>query len=153
MQQPQLEPLSVGRILDVAFGLYRALFAPLLIVTLATASLPLAVSTYIEAAGGPFEHPQLFLGNLVLNVVLGSIGTAAATIIVAEHYVGRAINAGEAFGRATPFLGRVIGAALLDAANRTRPAAVHHSGNHRDHGLAVPRRRSWWRTWIPHSLR
>ena len=113
MQQPQLEPLSVGRILDVAFGLYRALFVPLLIVTLVAAALPLALSTYIEAAGGSFEHLELFLTNLVLNVVLGSIGTSAATIIVAEHYVGRAISAGEAFGRATPFLGRVIGTALL----------------------------------------
>lgn len=113
MQQPQLEPMSVGRILDVAFGLYRALFAPLLIVTLVTAAVPQAVSVYIEAAGGTFEHLGLFLANLALNVVLGSIGTAASTIIVAEHYVGKAITAGEAFHRAAPFMGRVIAAAVL----------------------------------------
>jgi hypothetical protein len=113
MQQPQLEPLSVGKLLDVAFGLYRALFVPLLIVTLVTTALPLTVSVYIEAAGGAFEHFGLFLANLGLNVVLGSIGTAAATIIVAEHYIGRVTTAGEAFRRATPFLGRVIVAAVL----------------------------------------
>jgi hypothetical protein len=113
MQQPQLEPLSVGKLLDVAFGLYRALFAPLLIVTLSTAALPQAVSVYIEAAGGTFEHFGLFVTNLALNVVLGSIGTAASTIIVAEHYVGRAITAVEAFRRAAPFIGRVIVAAVL----------------------------------------
>ena len=115
MQQPQLEPLSVGKLLDVAFGLYRALFVPLLIVTLVTASVPLAVSLYVDAAGGMFVHLPLTFGNLLLNMVLASIGTAAATIIVAESYLGRAISAGEAFRRAAPFLGRIIVAAVLSA--------------------------------------
>ena len=113
MQQPQLEPLSVGKLLDVAFGLYRALFVPLLVVTLVTAAVPLAISLYIEAAGGMYGHLPLTFGNLLLNMVLGSIGTAAATLIVAESYLGRALSAGEAFRRAAPFLGRIIGAAVM----------------------------------------
>lgn len=113
MPAPPLKPLSIGEVLDTAFGLYRALFLPLLLVTLGTTAVPMAISVYIEAAGGTFEHLPLATANLVLNVVLGSIGSAATTIIVAESYLHRTVAAGEAFRRATPFLGRIIVAAFL----------------------------------------
>lgn len=113
MPPPPLKPLSLGELLDVAFGLYRALFIPLLIVTLVTAALPLAIAMYVDAAGGTLENLPLVASNYLLDMVLSSVGTAATTIIVAESYVHRSISAGEAFRRAAPFLGRVFVATIL----------------------------------------
>ncbi len=113
MSAPVLRPLTLGEILDVAFGLYRNLFVALLIVTLATNALPILFSVYIESAGGALLHLPLYLGNLALNAVLGAIASAAATFIVSDSYMGRKISAQEAFVRATPYIGRLIMLGLL----------------------------------------
>lgn len=113
MSQPVLRPLTLGEILDVAFGLYRSLFVPLLVVTLATSALPLALSVYIEASGGALLNLPLYFGNLLLNVVLGAIASAAATFVVSENYMGRSLSAGGAFARATPYIGRLVMLGLL----------------------------------------
>jgi hypothetical protein len=108
MTAPALRPLSLGEILDVSFGLYRNLFFPLLIVTLVTRAVPLAISAYLEQAGGVVVNPLLYVLSLILDMVLGAIATAASTFIVSESYMGRRLSAGEAFGRAAPFIGRLI---------------------------------------------
>jgi hypothetical protein len=108
MAGPVLRPLSLGEILDVAFGLYRNLFLPLLLVTLVTGAVPMALSVYIEAAGGALVNPSLYFLNLLLNAVLGAIAAAASTFIVSESYMGGRLTAGEAFSRAAPFAGRLI---------------------------------------------
>jgi len=113
MSAPVLRPLTLGEILDVAFGLYRNLFSVLLIVTLATNALPILVSVYIESSGGVLTHLPLYLGNLALNAVLGAIASAAATFVVSDSYMGRTISAKEAFQRATPYIGRLIMLGLL----------------------------------------
>lgn len=108
MAGPVLRPLSLGEILDVAFGLYRNLFLALLLVTLVTGAVPMALSVYIEAAGGILAQPSLYFLNLLLNAVLGAIAAAASTFIVSESYMGGRLTAGEAFSRAAPFAGRLI---------------------------------------------
>jgi hypothetical protein len=108
-----LRPLSLGEILDVAFGLYRNLFLPLLLVTLITGAIPLAISVYLDSAGGPLLNLPLYFANLVLNAILGAIAAAAATFIVSESYMGRKITAGDALRRAAPFIGRLIGLGIL----------------------------------------
>jgi hypothetical protein len=108
MAGPVLRPLSLGEILDVAFGLYRNLFLPLVLVTLVTGAVPMALSVYIEAAGGVLVKPSLYFLNLLLNAVLGAIAAAASTFVVSESYMGGRLTAGEAFGRAAPFVGRLI---------------------------------------------
>jgi hypothetical protein len=115
MPGPVLRPLSLGEILDVSFGMYRALFTPLLMVTVATQAVPLVLSVYVQSAGGMLAHPWLYLGASLLNVVLGAIAAAASTFIVSENYLGRRITAGEAFQRATPFIGRLVALAILTA--------------------------------------
>ena len=55
-----LRALSLGELLDASFGLYRRLFVPLVFVSIATQTIPLALSIYIEASGGAFEHPMLW---------------------------------------------------------------------------------------------
>ncbi|MBP9202099.1 MAG: hypothetical protein KBF47_18920, partial [Gemmatimonadales bacterium] len=100
--------LTLGEILDVAFGLYRSLFLPLLVVTLVTSALPVVLSVYIESAGGALLNLPMYFLNLLLNAVLGAIASAAATFVVSDSYMGRAISARDAFARATPFIGRLI---------------------------------------------
>lgn len=108
MTPPVLRPLSLGEILDVAFGLYRSLFLPLLVVTLVTSALPVVLSVYIESAGGALLNLPMYFLNLLLNAVLGAIASAAATFVVSDSYMGRTISARDAFARATPFIGRLI---------------------------------------------
>ncbi len=113
MTAPVLRPLSLGEILDVAFGLYRALFVPLLLVTIGTQGLPMILSIYITAEGGPLINLPLYLLVLVGSVIASAMASAASTFILSENYMGRRLTAGEALGRAMPFLGRVITLALL----------------------------------------
>lgn len=113
MRVPVLRPLSLGEVLDTSFGIYRALFAPLLVVSALTQIVPLAISVYTTAAGGLAQAPALWALSLGLSVVLGAVGTAASTFIVAETYLGTGLTWQEAFLRSTPFMGRLISASLL----------------------------------------
>lgn len=110
-----LRALSLGELLDASFGLYRRLFVPLVFVSVATQAVPLALSIYIEASGGAFERPMLWMLAAVLGLILGQIGIAASTFLVAEAYLGGRLTPQQAFSRATPFLGRLITAAFLSA--------------------------------------
>ena len=113
MAAPVLKPLSLGEVLDVSFGLYRTLFTPLLLVTLATRAVPLVIEVYVESAGGLLAEPLLYGLNLLLNVVLGAVAAAASTFVIAENYLGRPLTARAAFARSTPFIGRLSLLALL----------------------------------------
>lgn len=110
-----LRALSLGELLDASFGLYRRLFVPLVFVSVATQTVPLALSIYVEASGGTLELPLLWALTVVLAVILSQIGVAASTFLVAEAYLGGSLTPQEAFKRATPFLGRLIAAAFLSA--------------------------------------
>lgn len=113
MTGPVLRPLSMGEILDVSFGMYRALFSPLLMVTVATQAVPLVLSVFVQAAGGMFAQPALYFVSAVLSIVLSALAAAASTFIISENYMGRRITAGEAFQRSVPFIGRLVALALL----------------------------------------
>lgn len=113
MRVPVLRPLSLGEVLDTSFGIYRTLFSPLLVVSVFTQSIPLALSVFVEAAGGMTQQPALWVLSLGLAVVFGAVGTAASTFLVAETYLGTGLSWQEAFHRSTPFMGRLIGASLL----------------------------------------
>ncbi len=108
MNAPTLRPLSLGEILDVSFGLYRALFTPLLTVALVCRAVPALLSVYISASEGPAGHLILALFTLLLSLVLGSIGAAATTFIVSDNYLGRATTAAEALTRSLPLIVRLI---------------------------------------------
>lgn len=113
MTPPVLRPLSLGEILDVSFGLYRALFVPLLLVAIASQGLPMILSIYVQAAGLQGISIALTLGVLLFSVIGSALASAASTFILSEQYMGRAITAGDALARAWPFIGRVIMLSLL----------------------------------------
>lgn len=113
MRVPVLRPLSLGEVLDTAFGIYRQLFVPLLIVSVLTQAIPLAIGIFVEASGGISQQPALWTLGLGLTLVFGSVGTAASTFLIAETYLGSSLPVGDAFLRSTPYMGRLIGTSLL----------------------------------------
>lgn len=110
---PTLRELTLGEVLDVSFGLYRSLFAPLLVVAVVSQVLPMALGVYLGASGDLFLNLGLSLLYFVLAVVLGSLGIAASTFIVSEAYLGREVSAAAALGRAWAMLLRIIGLSIL----------------------------------------
>lgn len=99
-----LRPLSLGEVLDVAFGLYRRLFVPLLVITIATRVLPAAVEVYVQSAGGLQAAPGFWLLNLLLSAVLSGLAAGASTFVVSEYVLGRSLTAGQALARTVPYL-------------------------------------------------
>jgi len=112
---PALRPLSLGEVLDVSFGLYRSLFAPLLVIAVICQSLPMALGVYIGASGALFVNLALSLVYGVLAVILGSLGVAASTFVVSDAYLGRETSASVALHRAVSLLGRLVVISLLSS--------------------------------------
>lgn len=108
MAAPVLRPLSTGEVLDVSFGLYRSMFAPLVIVTLVSRLIPTVLGIYLNATGGALEHLGLFAIQGILSLVLGSLGIAATTFMVAGAYLGNQVTAEAALRSAWRLIGRLI---------------------------------------------
>jgi hypothetical protein len=113
MPAPSLRPLSLGEVLDVAFGLYRSLFAPLLVVAAACQVLPMAIAVYINASGSMSAQIGMSVIYLVVAVVLSALGVAASTLVISEAYLGRTLPASVALSRAAGLLGRLVGVSFL----------------------------------------
>ncbi len=113
MTSHALRPLSLGEVLDVAFGLYRSRFAPLLVIAAVCQLIPLCLAVYIQVSSATEMHLLLRLGYYLLAVVLGSIGVAASTFVVSDAYLGRETTAADALARAAPLIGRLIVISLL----------------------------------------
>ena len=110
---PTLRELSLGEVLDVSFGLYRTLFAPLLMVAVVSQAIPMVLGVYLSATGDLFANLGLSFLYLLLAVVLGALGVAASTFIVSDAYLGREVSATGALGRALSLLGRLVAISLL----------------------------------------
>jgi hypothetical protein len=112
---PTLRPLTLGELLDVAFGLYRSTFATLLVVAVACHLVPTALSIYLWRSGRLFEEPLWLAGYVLLAWILNSIAVAATTIIVSDAYLGRRTSAGEAFSRTGPLILNLIAISILSS--------------------------------------
>ncbi len=104
MVTPMLRPLSLGEVLDTSFSLYRRLFGPLLLITIATRLLPIAIEVYLGSAGGALAHPGLWLFNAFLSAILGALAAGASTFVVSESCLGRTLPAERALARTAPYL-------------------------------------------------
>src|SRR5450759_597473 len=100
MATPVLRPLSTGEVLDVSFGLYRALFVPLLIIALASRAIPAIMGIYLQAVGGVMEHWALGLAQRFVSVFRSAIGVAATTYVVSGAYLGTDVSADDALRQA-----------------------------------------------------
>jgi hypothetical protein len=102
---PPLRPLAVGEVLDQAFGLFRRLFASLVLVQVACSALPFLFSLYVAGGG---NNVGAVLLSYLLSIVAGALASAAAALLISERYLGRMIAAGDALRRAVPKLGPLL---------------------------------------------
>ncbi len=112
-QAAELRPLSLGELLDKTFTLYRGNFA----LFLGIAAVPgvfifgMNLLPQVMMAGGPHS---LALASFVLiflyvgYVVAWAVSIGASTIAVSELYLGRSITIGEALGRTSGRIGRIV---------------------------------------------
>ncbi len=111
--------MSVGEILDVAFGVYRRHLATLVTLTVVLTGLPLV----LFGAGAALVTPSLS-GNvagiafLVLLFVVGyvllsQLAMGASVLVIGEGYLGRDLAAGDAVRRTVGRLGPLLAAAFL----------------------------------------
>jgi len=115
MPPPALRPLSLGEVLDISFGLYRSRFAPLFVVSVVCQMLPALIMVYLSSTGDALGNWALLLAYYTLAIILSSLGVAASTFIVSDAYLGQQISAGNALGRATALLGRLIMISILSS--------------------------------------
>jgi hypothetical protein len=115
MPPPALRPLSLGEVLDISFGLYRSRFAPLFVVSVVCQMLPALIMVYLSSTGDALGNWVLLLAYYTLAIILSSLGVAASTFIVSDAYLGQQISAGNALGRATALLGRLIMISILSS--------------------------------------
>ncbi|HEX3928754.1 MAG TPA: hypothetical protein VHW65_12235 [Gemmatimonadales bacterium] len=113
MPAPTLRPLSVGEVLDVAFGLYRAKFAPLVVIAVVCRVLPEMFNIYLQLTGPLFAHLVLLLLLGLLSVVLAAIAVGASTYLVADAYLDRDLSAGDALRKAMGIAGRLMVVGML----------------------------------------
>ena len=116
---PILRPLTLGELLDRAFQLYRSRFA-LFVAIAAIAYLPLFVAQTITLwLPNILSVPTLVATGigLLITVVMQMIAVAAANsatiIVVSTAYLERPMTLGEAYGRVSGVLLRVIGIMLV----------------------------------------
>lgn len=115
MAAPVLRPLSTGEILDVAFGLYRRLFTPLVLIQIICQAVPFAFGLYAAALGPGRETIVVSSASYVLSFLLGALASGATALVISENYLGRELGAGEGIRRTLPRFPSLIGVSLLIA--------------------------------------
>lgn len=115
MTMPVLRPLSAGEILDVAFGLYRRLFVPLVLIQVICSSLPFLVGLYAAALGPSMETITITLVSYLLSFLLGALASGATALVISENYLGREVGAMDGLRRALPRFPSLVGVSLFVA--------------------------------------
>jgi hypothetical protein len=95
-------------VLDVSFGLYRSMFAPLLVVAVVCQLLPTLFEVYLRTTGSMLTNLVLTLLYYLVAIILNAVGVAATTYIVSDAYLARQTSAASALTRAAPLIGRLI---------------------------------------------
>lgn len=108
-----LRAMSLSELLDTSFGVYRAAFMPLVTIALCVQLLPMVFGVYLETSGGTFANVGLAVGSILIGMVLGYVGAAASTFLVASIYHGEPLTGQQALLKATPFIGRLVVLSLL----------------------------------------
>jgi hypothetical protein len=113
MAIPILRPLSMGEVLDSAFGLYRNQFVTLVTIAAAMQSIPGIFGIYLEVSGAGMEHFSLTFLHLFLSFAFGSVAVAASTFVVSGAYLGAQLPARDALIRALGFVVPLVVISLL----------------------------------------
>jgi hypothetical protein len=115
MAPPPLRPLSLGEVLDVSFGLYRARFVPLLLIAVVCRLLPILLAVYFEVSEPTPSQLWLRLLASLFSLVLVAIAVAASTFVVSDAYLGRETTASQALSSAMPLIWILVGISILSS--------------------------------------
>lgn len=110
MSDTELRPLTAGELLDHAFGLFRRLFVPLVVIQVICSGLPFLLNVYGAARGG--THLGFTFSVYFIAFVLGALASAATAYLISESYLGRELAPGAALRRAVPRMGSVMALSL-----------------------------------------
>jgi len=84
-----LHPMELGEILDGALTIFRRHVGLFVKVGIAALWLPVALTIYIQLAGGTEQHLVLFIIIQVIAYFAGLFLTAAAIRVISDSYMGR----------------------------------------------------------------
>ena len=87
---PDLKPMELGEILDAALTIFRRHFGLFVKVGVAALWLPVALTIYIQLAGGREQHLVMTFFVAIMQYFAGLFLTASAIRIISDSYLGRA---------------------------------------------------------------
>ena len=91
-----LKPMELGEILDGGLTIFRRHFGMFAKIGIVALWLPVALTIYIELAGGTEQHFILWFAVQVIAYFAGLFLTAAAIRVISDSYLGRPPQLGEA---------------------------------------------------------
>ena len=121
MTQPAFRPLTVGEILDQAFGLYRRYLPALVVITLICTAVPqIGQAFFAVLASSPERVASIwtdylfeYLLLLVVLLIASQLAIGASTLVLSEGYLGRELSTGEALRRAWARIGDIVLLSIL----------------------------------------
>jgi hypothetical protein len=91
-----LHPMELGEILDGALTIFRRHFGLFVKIGVVALWLPVAMTIYIQLAGGIEQHAALWFVAWIISNFAGLFMTAAAIRVISDSYMGRTPDLGEA---------------------------------------------------------
>jgi hypothetical protein len=92
----ELHPMELGEILDGALTIFRRHFGLFVKIGIVALWLPVALTIYIQLAGGRDQHLLMYFMAQVIAYFGGLFLTAAAIRVISDSYLGRPPELGEA---------------------------------------------------------
>lgn len=86
---PDLKPMELGEILDASLTIFRRHFGLFVKVGIAALWLPVALTIYIQLAGGREQHLVMTFFVAIIQYFAGLFLTASAIRIISDSYLGR----------------------------------------------------------------
>src|SRR3989454_4735911 len=83
-----IRPMDLGEILDGGLTVYRRHFGLLVQLGVVALWLPVALSIYLQLAGGPPTHPVLYAVALLIQYFASLLLTAGAVRVISDSYLG-----------------------------------------------------------------
>src|SRR3989454_9413916 len=83
-----IRPVDLGEILDGGLTVHRRHFGLLVQLGVVALWLPVALSIYMQLAGGPQEHPVLYGVTLLIQYFASLLLTAGAVRVISDSYLG-----------------------------------------------------------------
>src|SRR2546429_3886438 len=84
-----IRPMDLGEILDGGLTVYRRHFGLLVQLGVVALWLPVALSIYLQLAGGPPPHPVLYAVAVLIQYFASLLLTAGAALLISHPHPGQ----------------------------------------------------------------